>query len=271
MRYIKLYENFRDKDRLKRNIEDCLVELKDDGFNIETIIYDSYINIEIKNITTHNFIVEFELSDIKEYIIQLVDYMKEKYSNLNIKYVPETRWENGTYDNLDDIPSEYLDLISFNIYFNWVYADADGVVTSLIYENYEQEEDSDWGKDGFGSNEKELKKRVENIFVELVDEGYLVDVDISFMSIAVSIQLNNKNFQTFEENKFIDNEFVRDYVEMFIEYIRERNKNIHSEIGLRVRYELNQGQNAMHRKYIYDEFPGPENSQIVELKIVLGV
>lgn len=140
-----------------------------------------------------------------------------------------------------------------------------------LFESYEQEQDKDWGKDGFETNKEELKKRVEYIFLELVDENYLIDVEISFMSITVSIQLNNENVQSFEENKYIDNELVKDYVETFIEYIKERNKNIDSEIGLRVRYELNQGQNAMHRKYIYDDYPGPEYNTIAELKIVLGV
>lgn len=265
MRYIKLYENFLNKDILERNIEDCLVELKDNGFNIETTIYNSYVNIEIDKNNQ-----EFELYDIKEYIIQLVDYMNEKYINLEIMYVPETRFKNDSYSNLDDITSEYLDMICFNIFFKWVYSDDE--VTSLI-ENH-QEQDKDWGvgkyNDGFVSgNLKDLKKRVENIFVELVDNGYIIDVDITFMSIAVSIKLNNNNL-SFEESKYIDSELVKDYAETFIEYIRERNKNIDSELGLGVRYELNQGQNAMHRKYIYDDFLKNEHN-ITDLKIVLGV
>lgn len=270
MRYIKLYENFRDRDKLKENIAACLVELSDKGFEITTIIDDSYINIEISkkggdeiegDPAFYQGWDSFELDEIEDEIIQVSDYVSETY-DIDTEYIPETRWDNILYTNIKDIP-DGLDLIRFDVYFYF----------NKTNENYEQEPDKDWGKDGFETNEKELKKRVENIFVELVDEGYLVDVEISFMSISVSIKRDSELelMQEFSDNKFIDNEFVRDYVEIFIEYIRERNKNIHSEIGLRVRYELNQGQNAMHRKYIYDEFPGPENSQIVELEIVLGV
>jgi hypothetical protein len=158
-------------------------------------------------------------------------------------------------------------LIRFDLYAHT----EKGPTGTRTYESYEQEPDKDWGKDGFETNKEELKKRVENIFLELVDENYLVDVEISFMSIAVSIQLNNENVQSFEENKYIDNELVKDYAETFIEYIKERNNNIDSELGLGVRYELNQGQNAMHRKYIYDDYPEPEYNTITELKIVLGI
>lgn len=261
MRYIKLYENFLNKDILEKNIEDCLVELRDDGFNIETTIYDSYVNVEIQKDNK-----EFELYDIKEYIIQLVDYMKEKYRNLEILYVPETRFKNDSYSNLDDINSEYLDMTCFNIYFKWVYSDDE--VTSLIENN--QEQDKDWGKDGFETNKEELKKRVEDIFVELVDEGYLVDVEISFLSINVHI--NRLEDNVYEDGIFIDNELVGNCAEEFVEYIRDRNPKTHSEIGLGVRYEVNYGQHAMHRSYIYDNFPGTEwNNKIVDLKIVLSI
>ena len=47
MRYIKLFESFNDRDKLKENIAACLVELSDKGFEITIDINDSYINIEI--------------------------------------------------------------------------------------------------------------------------------------------------------------------------------------------------------------------------------
>ena len=139
-----------------------------------------------------------------------------------------------------------------------------------LFENYEQEPDKDWGKDGFETNKEELKKRVEDIFVELVDEGYLVDVEVSFMSINVNI--NRLEDNVYEDGIFIDNELVGDCAEEFVEYIRERNPKTHSELGLGVRYEINYGQHAMHRSYIYDNFPGPEwNNKIVDLKIALSI
>lgn len=272
MRYIKLFESFSkvDKVKLKENIEACLVELRDKGFEVTTIIDDKYINVEIvkgynEDDSLHHS-DDFELHEIEDEIKQVSDYIGEMYDNIYFEYIPETRFDNKLYNTLEDIP-DGLDLIRFDLYVHT----EKGPTGLRTYENYKQEEDKDWGKDGFETNKEELEKRVENIFVELVDEGYLIDVEISFMSIIVSIQLNNENVQSFEENNYIDNELVKDYVETFIEYIEERNKNIDSEIGLRVRYELNQGQNAMHRRYIYDDYPGPEYNTIAELKIVLGV
>jgi hypothetical protein len=275
MRYIKLFESFSniDKTKLKENIEACLVELFDKDFEILTIVDNRYINISIERKGDENEIegdpnfytgYDFELYEIEDEIRQVCDYISEMYDNVTFEYIPETRWDNPGYSKLEQIP-DGLVLTRFDLYAH--------VEKSVLrtYESYEQEEDKDWGKDGFETNKEELEKRVEDIFVELVDEGYLVDVEVSFMSIAVSIQLNNENVQSFEENKYIDNELVKDYVETFIEYIKERNKNIDSELGLEVRYELNQGQNAMYRKYIYDYYPEPEYNTIAELKIVLGV
>lgn len=274
MRYIKLFESFTiDKVKLKENIDACLVELRDKGFDVYTTIDDKYINIEItkdgdafddNNVDFLHNSYDFELYEIKDEIKQVSDYISEMYDDVTFEYVPETRFDNKNYHVLEEIP-DGLDFIRFDLY---AHIEKAGLRT---YESYEQEEDKDWGKDGFETNKEELKKRVEDIFLELVDENYLVDVEISFMSITVSIQLNNENVQSFEENKYIDNELVKDYAETFIEYIEERNKNIDSEIGLRVRYELNQGQNAMHRKYIYDYYPEPEYNTIAELKIVLGI
>ena len=272
MRYIKLFENFSkvDKVKLKENIEACLVELRDKGFEITTIIDDKYINVEIvKGYNEDDFLHhsdDFELHEIEDEIKQVSDYIGEMYDNVIFEYIPETRFDNPGYSKLEEIP-DGLDLIRFDLYAHT----EKGPTGTRTYENYEQEPDKDWGKDGFETNKEKLKKRVEDIFLELVDENYLIDVEISFMSITVSIQFNNENVQSFEENKYIDNELVKDYVETFIEYIKERNKNIDSELGLGVRYELNQGQNAMHRKYIYDYYPEPEYNTIAELKIVLGI
>lgn len=269
MRYIKLFEGFNeDKENLRDDISASLVELYDKGFDIQVTISTMNIFVEIKKQESFED-GEFMFDEIEDEVKQLCDYMSEKYSDLEIYYSPETRWNNDSYDSLEEIPEDIIfsDIIAFDLSFT----NKSGYFTEKTYESYEQEEDKDWGKDGFETNKEELKKRVENIFLELVDENYLVDVEISFMSISVSIQLNNENVQSFEENKYIDNELVKDYAETFIEYIKERNNNIDSELGLGVRYELNQGQNAMHRKYIYDYYPEPEYNTIAELKIVLGI
>jgi hypothetical protein len=269
MKYIKLFENFSniDKAKLKENIAACLVELYDKGFEITTIINDSYINIEISkkgddeiegDPAFYQGYDNFELDEIEDEIIQVSDYVSEMY-DIDTEYIPETRWDNILYTNLKDIP-DGIDLIRFDVYFYF----------NKTNENYEQEPDKDWGNDGFETNKEELEKRVEDIFVELVDEGYLVDAEVSFLSINVHI--NRLKDNVYEDGIFIDNELVRNCAEEFVEYIRERNPKTQSELGLGVRYEINYGQLAMHRSYIYDNFPGPEwDNKIVDLKIALSI
>lgn len=280
MRYIKLFENFSkvDKVKLKENIEACLVELIDKGFEITTIIDDKYINVEIvKGYNEDDFLHhsdDFELYEIEDEIRQVSDYIGEMYDNVIFEYIPETRFDNPGYSKLEDIP-DGLDLIRFDLYAHtekgptghWC-VNAGPVVRT--YESYEQEPDKDWGGEGFETNKEELKKRVEDIFVELVDEGYLVDVEVSFLSINVHI--NRLEDNVYEDGIFIDNELVGNCAEEFVEYIRDRNPKTQSEMGIGVRYEVNYGQNAMHRSYIYDNFPGPEwNNKIVDLKIALSI
>ena len=276
MKYIKLFENFSniDKAKLKENIEACLVELFDKDFEILTIIDNKYINISIERKGDEDEIegdpilytgYDFELYEIEDEIRQVCDYISEMYDDVTFEYIPETRWDNPTYSKIEAIPDGLI-LTRFDLYVHT----EKGPTGTRTYENYEQEEDKDWGKDGFETNKEELKKRVEDIFVELVDEGYLVDVEISFLSINVHI--NRLEDNVYEDGIFIDNELVGNCAEEFVEYIRDRNPKTNSEIGLGVRYEVNYGQHAMHRSYIYDNFPGPEwNNKIVDLKIALSI
>jgi hypothetical protein len=271
MRYIKLFENFSniDKTKLKENIEACLVELSDKGFEITTIIDNKYINVEIvKGYNENDFLHhsdDFELHEIEDEIKQVCDYISEMYDDIIFEYITETRFDNTGYSKLEEIP-DGLDLIRFDLYVHT----EKGPTGLRTYENYEQEPDKDWGNDGFETNKEELKKRVQDIFVELVDEGYLVDVEVSFLSINVHI--NRLEDNVYEDGIFIDNELVGNCAEEFVEYIRDRNPKAQNELGLGVRYEVNYGQQAMHRSYIYDNFPGPEwDNKIVDLKIVLSI
>lgn len=123
MRYIKLFENFGDKDKLKENIEACLVELSDKGFEITIDINDSYINIEISkkdeeiegDPAFYQGYDNFELYEIEDEIIQVCDYISEMYDDVIFEYIPETRWENPGYSELEKIP-DGLDLIRFDLY-----------------------------------------------------------------------------------------------------------------------------------------------------------
>lgn len=70
---IKLFENF-DLENIKNGIDDVLVELKDNGFNIRKIVTEmgAYSGISVHIIKTGD---EFEFNDIEEYVIMLVDYI----------------------------------------------------------------------------------------------------------------------------------------------------------------------------------------------------
>jgi len=125
MRYIKLFESFNGRDKLKENISACLVELSDKGFEITTVINDSYINIEISKKGGDDEIEgdpafyqgydSFELDEIEDEIIQLCDYISEMYDDVIFEYIPETRFDNPAYSELEKIP-DGLDLIRFDLY-----------------------------------------------------------------------------------------------------------------------------------------------------------
>jgi hypothetical protein len=124
MRYIKLFENFNDRNKLKENIEACLVELTDKGFEITTIIDNKYINIEVskkgdEEIEGYPAFYQgydsFELYEIENEIRQVCDYISEMYDDVIFEYIPETRFDNYTYSELEKIPNG-LDLIRFDIY-----------------------------------------------------------------------------------------------------------------------------------------------------------
>ncbi len=124
MRYIKLFENFSLSKHIKirENIESCLVELTDKGFEVSTYVDYKYINVEIvKDYNDYDALhnsEDFELCDIQDDVKQLTDYISETYHDklLRVEYIPETRFNNNVYSKLEDIP-DGLDLIRFDVYF----------------------------------------------------------------------------------------------------------------------------------------------------------
>lgn len=130
MRKIKSFKLFEsnsdfsgDQSKLIENIDSCLVELKDKGFVLNIIIDDNYINVVIEQGDTDNEVDdgwvthqdEFELYDIEDEVIQLEDYIKAKY-DVNVEYIPETKFDMKSYYDLNDIPNN-LGLVRFDIYF----------------------------------------------------------------------------------------------------------------------------------------------------------
>ncbi len=298
MRYIKLFERFNDRNKLKENIEACLVELRDKGFEITTIIDDKYINVEIvKGYNEDDFLHhsdDFELHEIEDEIRQVSDYIGEMYDDVIFEYIPETRFDNPGYSELEKIP-DGLDLIRFDIY---AHIEKAGLRT---YESYEQEPDKDWSvnskgsskvnrfnfDNGFLSDEEGLRERVRNIFIELEDKDHDVTIDIDKLGIGVTIEASEKmvragtNYSPInnELNEYsIDYDLTKDCCETFIEYIKERNPNVNSRLGLNTKYtieyyDLEKGSRTKDwiREYS-EEFPSIElKNKMTELKIMLSV
>ena len=302
MKYIKLFENFSniDKAKLKENIEACLVELTDKGFEITTIIDDKYINVEIvKGYNEDNFLHhsdDFELHEIEDEIKQVSDYISEMYDDVIFEYIPETRFDNPAYSELEKIPNG-LDLIRFDLYVHT----EKGPTGLRNYESYEQEPDKDWSvnskgsskvnrfhfDNGFLSDEEGLRERVRNIFIELEDTNHDVTIDIDKLSISVFIDASDTivragtNYSPInnELNEYsIDYDLTKECCETFVEYIKERNPNVYSRLGLNTKYtieyyDLEKGSSTKNwiREYS-EEFPSIElKNKMTELKITLSV
>jgi len=295
MRYIKLFESFNDRDKLKENIAACLVELSDKGFEITTIINDSYINIEISKKGGDDEIEgepafyqgydNFELYEIEDEIIQVSDYVSETY-DIDTEYIPETRWDNVLYTNIKDIP-DGLDLIRFDVYFYF----------NKTNENYEQEDKDYLGhkassgvnrhgfSTGFLKDEEGLKEIVRNIFIELEDTNHRVFIDVDKLSIVVDIEPIFKDEIVNEIYDYsVDYDIAKECSESFVEYIKERNPNIDSRVGLNVKYNIEYYENVYYKdnpeltkyknwnKKSFTEFPGEEwRDKIFQLKIILSV
>jgi hypothetical protein len=295
MRYIKLFESFNDRDKLKENIAACLVELRDKGFEITTIINDSYINIEISKKGGDDEIEgepafyqgydNFELYEIEDEIIQVSDYVSETY-DIDTEYIPETRWDNVLYTNIKDIP-DGLDLIRFDVYFYF----------NKTNENYEQEDKDYLGhkassgvnrhgfSTGFLKDEEGLKEIVRNIFIELEDTNHRVFIDVDKLSIVVDIEPIFKDEIVNEIYDYsVDYDIAKECSESFVEYIKERNPNIDSRVGLNVKYNIEYYENVYYKdnpeltkyknwnKKSFTEFPGEEwRDKIFQLKIILSV
>jgi hypothetical protein len=166
---IKLFENF-DLERLKSGIDDVLVELKDNGFNIRKIASNDSLTIHIMS-------PPFEFSTIEEYVLMLIDYVNTYLP----KYKDDVRFLGFDSDfdkiidtdSIDDINTrlswneaenkEYL-LRSFKVCF------GDGKFTKVIAESY---------IDDMIVSDDELRRmwnNIEDIFVELKDDKYNVSI-----------------------------------------------------------------------------------------------
>ena len=130
-----------------------------------------------------------------------------------------------------------------------------------LFESYEQEPDKDWSvnskgsskvnrfhfDNGFLSDEEGLRERVRDIFIELEDTSHDVTIDIDKLSISVFIDASDTivragtNYSPInnELNEYsIDYDLTKDCCETFVEYIKDRNPNVDSRLGLNTKYTI---------------------------------
>jgi hypothetical protein len=204
--------------------------------------------------------------------------------DIDTEYIPETRWDNVLYTNIKDIP-DGLDLIRFDVYFYF----------NKTNENYEQEDKDYLGhkassgvnrhgfSTGFLKDEEGLKEIVRNIFIELEDTNHRVFIDVDKLSIVVDIEPIFKDEIVNEIYDYsVDYDIAKECSESFVEYIKERNPNIDSRVGLNVKYKIEYYENVKGDdgvtkyknwgKESFTEFPGEEwRDKIFQLKIILSV
>lgn len=209
MRYIKLFENFNkvDIDKLKENIEACLVELSDKRFEVYTIVGENYINIEIskKGDEENNFYQgydSFELDEIENDIKQVCDYISEMYDNIYFVYIPETRWDNKSYHTLEEIPGG-LDLVRFDLYVHTEKYFNKVITESLI--------------DDMILSDDELKRlwyNIKGIFVDLEDKKYDISLTSYNKTTGLDVTLISPIREPLKYENIVDNtfeDFMKDY------------------------------------------------------------
>ena len=136
---------------------------------------------------------------------------------------------------------------------------------------------------GFLKDEEGLKEIVRNIFIELEDTNHRVFIDVDKLSIVVDIEPIFKDEIVNEIYDYsVDYDIAKECSESFVEYIKERNPNIDSRVGLNVKYKIEYYENVKSDdgvtkyknwgKESFTEFPGEEwRDKIFQLKIILSV
>lgn len=99
MKYIKLFEDIvsdgplyvPDEDDIKQAIDDIFVDLEENGFNIYTRFthyqrYDRHYDVEIQIDRFRNRPNKFDISTVKDRIEMTVDFIKDKWEDVDVKY-----------------------------------------------------------------------------------------------------------------------------------------------------------------------------------------
>ena len=221
---IKLFENF-DLERLKSGIDDVLVELKDNDFNVRKIVNDSSISIHI--IKSGD---SFEFNEIEEYVLMLVDYVNTYLP----KYKDDVKFMGFDTDLHKIVESDSIDVINTRLFWNeaedkeyklrtFKVCFGDGRFTKVIAESY---------IDDMIVSDEELKRlwgNIEDIFVELKDDRYNVSIT-SYNSITgLDITLMSPRVVTSNGFKLsktpLTYEKIVDYINTFEDFMKDYYSN----------------------------------------------
>jgi hypothetical protein len=219
---IKLFENF-NLEKLKSGIDDVLVELIDNGFNVRKMASNDGLIINIIK-------PSFEFSEIEEYVLMLIDYVNTylpKYkdvrfigSDSDFDRIIDTNSidnvKNRLYWNQVENTNEYL-LRSFKVCF------GDTRINKVIAESY---------IDDMIVSDDELKRmwnNIEDIFVELKDDRYNVSITSYNSTTGLDITLISPRVITstgFKLSKApLTYEKIVDYTNTFEDFMKDYYKN----------------------------------------------
>jgi hypothetical protein len=213
MRRIKLFENF-NLEKLKSGIDDVLIELKDNGFNIRKIASNDSLTIHIMS-------PAFEFSTIEEYVLMLIDYVNTYLP----KYKDDVRFLGFDSDFDKIIDTNSIDNVKTRLFWNQVenkeyllrsfkVCFGTGKFTKVIAESY---------IDDMIVDDEELKKlwgNIEDIFVELKDDRYNISItsynsttglDITLMSPKVGAYCLPITYEKIVDYTNTFEDFMKDY------------------------------------------------------------
>lgn len=103
MKYIKLFEKFDNK--FEQDIRDMFVELEDKGYKIIFLQHPHLPKLSSTQITIYKFL-GFDLEYVKDYILMFVEYMKERFNDVDFSYKLETIYQEeiplSSFEDIED-------------------------------------------------------------------------------------------------------------------------------------------------------------------------
>lgn len=197
---------------LESDVKDIFVELRDEGIEVDVQSWESrsgiiYVSLSPISDREKN---SFKVSLVKEYVMMLIDYMNLKYDVKKVTYdVDRGDFDNGetkTY-SYDEFPEGFEMVIDGEVMP--IDLDTDEFCINFVVE--------DWTINESFNKLDVIKGNIEDIFVELIDDGFLLDVN----TVNYDKWLSTGSIYVYLEHK---DEFrvddVKDYIMMLNDYMK---------------------------------------------------